>query len=122
MWTHRHILVPLLGLISLSACSSAPSADENSADVVSTPNRLSPVGAAVHKALATTFGASEQGSTWGESFDNSLSDGWLVQVPLAQFWGASSVPTARECTANDDNCNLDYARLTCSSDADCAAT
>lgn len=105
------------------ACSSNPASEDDSDDsAVSAANptaRLSYVGAAVHDALASSL-PQEKGSTWDESFDNKLANDWLLEVPLAKYWGATDVPTAAECDEKDQNCNRDFAHVTCNTQADCA--
>src|SRR5262252_1088115 len=97
---------------ALSACSSG--ADDGSSDQAATAAPISYVGRSVLDALQAKHAAS-RGKTWDFSTDNALDEGWVLQTPLAEYWGksVSALPVATECTG-EAGCDADFGLLACS--------
>ncbi len=77
--------------------------------------------------LASTLPA-EQGSTWGESFDNRFRDTWIVETPLAEHWGKKELPPPAIKCEKEEHCahptdsapgDVDMGLRACHDDSDC---
>lgn len=80
---------------------------------------FSPLAQHVLTALKTDH-AAERGQTWDTSLDNSFAHDWVVQSPVAQFWGepATALPIVTTC-AGDAKCDPDFDLIACTSQSDC---
>ena len=79
---------------------------------------FSPIGQDVIAALRAGH-AESRGETWDLGTDNSFDANWVVQTPLASYWGmpASSLPVVSTC-AGDPQCDPDFDLIACSAQSD----
>jgi phosphatidylserine/phosphatidylglycerophosphate/cardiolipin synthase-like enzyme len=80
---------------------------------------LSPIGKVVVSALLDKH-ATTNGSAWHLATDGAFEPGWVLQTPIAEFWGQpiSALPVAQPCT-DQPGCDLDFLLLRCTTQADC---
>lgn len=115
VWARSAAVLLLIGCAS--ACSATPD-DEGSDEGESSDGKLSYVGQHVVDVLSNDR-PSEEGKTWGLSRGNSFADAFVLQVPLAETWGAKDVRVAARCKAGAEGCDPDFKLQQCASDADC---
>ena len=60
------------------------------------------------------------GRTWDFATDGRLDAGWVLQSPLAEYWGTSvaDLPIAQPCDG-DAACDPDFGLIACTSQSDC---
>jgi phosphatidylserine/phosphatidylglycerophosphate/cardiolipin synthase-like enzyme len=109
LWWGRN--VPFL---LAAALSSAPALANNQ-------DKLSYAGKSVVAALIAGGHLTSVNKTWGLSLDNKLDTSWLVQTPIAKYWGVGSgqLPLPTECVAGAAGCDSDFLLKTCNSSPDC---
>ena len=100
------------------ACAALGGEGDDASEAAATRNATSYVGAAVVEAL-TQEHADQRDKTWGVSSDNTLSTGFLLQVPAAEWWGKNQLAIAETCREKDQNCDPDFLLRTCSTQSDC---
>lgn len=66
--------------------------------------------------------ASWQGRSWSFTGDNVMDPSWLLQTPLAAYWGQSvaSLPIATVCDPAKPGCDADFKLFSCTTQSDCA--
>jgi phosphatidylserine/phosphatidylglycerophosphate/cardiolipin synthase-like enzyme len=101
-----------------TACTE-PTAGPSDDGLDAVAAELSPIGQDVLAALRTSH-AESRGQTWDVGTDNSFDADWVVQTPLASYWGtpASSLPIVSTC-AGDPACDPDFDLIECSAQSDC---
>jgi phosphatidylserine/phosphatidylglycerophosphate/cardiolipin synthase-like enzyme len=106
----------LLALVA--ACSQGPAADDAQGEAV-TAASFSYAGQAVLATLHAKHG-DLRGRTWDFSADGRLDAGWVLQSPLAEYWGTpvADLPIAQPCDGAA-SCDPDFGLLTCTSQSDC---
>ena len=102
----------------VTACTepTSPTGDDG-ADALA--GQFSPAGQAVIAVLRSGH-AEARGQTWELGTDNSFATDWIVQTPLASYWGtaASSLPIVTTC-AGDARCDPDFDLIACTTQSDC---
>jgi len=108
----------LVAMISIGCTESAatPAGDDDLDALVA---ELSPAGQSVVASLRDAHHEA-RGVTWDVSRDNSFAPDWIVQTPLAAYWGqpAGALPIVTTC-AGDARCDPDFDLRACDSQADC---
>ncbi len=108
-----------LALLALAAACAQPNTPGGDDGLDTLSAQFSPIGQAAIAALRDGH-ADARGLTWDASLDNSFDTDWVVQTPLATYWGqpANALPIASDC-AGDPACDPDFGLLACSTQADC---
>ncbi len=103
-----------LPFVMAAALSSAPALANNL-------DKFSYAGKSVVSAMTAGGHMTSVNKTWGLSLDNQLDPNWLVQTPIAKYWGvgAGQLPLPTECVAGTAACNSDYLLKNCTSSPDC---
>jgi phosphatidylserine/phosphatidylglycerophosphate/cardiolipin synthase-like enzyme len=80
---------------------------------------LSPIGKVVVSALRDKH-ADTNGTSWHLATDAVFEPGWVLQTPVAEFWGQpiSALPVAQPCS-DQPGCDPDFLLLRCTTQADC---
>src|SRR3569623_251979 len=106
-------------LVSLSIASTEPAVPDPEDDLAGVGGELSPAGQRGVAALREGH-AQARGVTWDVSDDNAFAPDWLVQTPVAAYWGqpAAALPLATSC-AGDPRCDADFDLRACEVQADC---
>src|SRR5262245_7017307 len=99
-------LVLVASLVGLAACSSAATDDSDGQAATESP--LSYIGKNVQDVLETKH-AAMRGKTWDLGKDNALDSGWILQTPLAEYWGrrGEDYPVTTSCDG-EERCDRDY--------------
>ncbi|HEV7558476.1 MAG TPA: phospholipase D-like domain-containing protein [Kofleriaceae bacterium] len=105
-------------MLVTTACTE-PTAGPSDDGLDAVAAKLSPIGQDVIAALRTGH-AESRGQTWDVGTDNSFDADWVVQTPLASYWGtpASSLPVVSTCSG-DPQCDPDFDLIACSAQSDC---
>src|SRR3569623_2995114 len=100
-------------LLSLSIACTEPAVPDPEDDLAGVVGELSPAGQRVVAALREGHAAA-RGVTWDVSDDNAFAPDWIVQTPVAAYWGqpAAALPIATSC-AGDPRCAADFALRAC---------
>jgi phosphatidylserine/phosphatidylglycerophosphate/cardiolipin synthase-like enzyme len=113
------MLRTILCVAIVTACTepAAPTGDDGADELA---GQFSPAGQAVIAALRSGHGEA-RGQTWDLGTDNSFATDWIVQTPLASYWGAaaSALPIVTTC-AGDAKCDPDFDLIACSTQSDCS--
>jgi phosphatidylserine/phosphatidylglycerophosphate/cardiolipin synthase-like enzyme len=106
-------------LALVAACSSGPGAGDDAQGEAATEATFSYAGQAVIAKLHAKHDAM-RGRTWDFATDGRLDPGWVVQSPLAEYWGTNvaDLPIAQSCDG-DAACDPDFGLLACASQDDC---
>jgi phosphatidylserine/phosphatidylglycerophosphate/cardiolipin synthase-like enzyme len=80
---------------------------------------LSPIGKLVVSTLRDKHRATI-GKTWAVASDDAFEPGWVLQTPVAEFWGqpASALPVTSDCLG-DPKCDPDFRLIRCTAQSDC---
>ncbi len=94
-----------------------------SSDPDPTPPDPASFSAVVQPALAVleeSYG-NVRGSSWNLSADTAPGADWVLQTPLAGWWGRplAELPTPVRCDGRDPDCDRDFALLRCETQSDC---
>jgi phosphatidylserine/phosphatidylglycerophosphate/cardiolipin synthase-like enzyme len=115
----RRILVAVIAVVGVGCVEPAAPADDANDGLDGFVAELSPAAQSAVEALRATH-AEARGVTWDVSGDNSFASDWIVQTPLAAYWGqpAGALPLVTSC-AGDAACDPDFDLRACASQADC---
>ena len=110
----RRVLV----LVLVAGCGAQLGGGGMTGDDADDP-ALSALGKHVVAALRDKHAAT-RGHAWQVAHDGALGEGWLLQTPLAEYWGqpATALPVATACTG-DPACDPDFGLVRCTTQADC---
>src|SRR3569832_709049 len=106
-------------LLSLSIACTEPAVPDGLSPLAALGGVLSRAGLRVAAALREGHAAA-RGVTWDVSDDNAFAPAWIVQPPVAAYWGqpAAALPIATSCTG-DPRCDADFDLRACDVQADC---